>query len=199
LSKRETAAAILALVIVGVVARLVPHIPNFAPVTATALFAGVYMSKRTSLIVPAAVMLASDYLLLYINPYGSVRFDTLYWPAAALHSSLPYVYLSFAISSLVGWLLRREHSPALVAAAAMFCSVQFFLITNAAVWIEGAYARGLEGLWQSYVAGLPFYRGTMLGDLFYALVFFGGWELVKNARAFAQTRSEQPTPTAVAG
>jgi hypothetical protein len=185
MSTKQTVAVILALVVVGVVARLIPHIPNFAPLTATALFAGVYMSRRASLILPLVILLASDYLLLFINPYGRVDFSHLYGPQALWHSSLPYVYISFGISALVGWLIKNERSPFLVASAALFCSVQFFLITNAAVWIEGAYDRGIAGLWQAYVAGIPFYRGTVLGDLFYTTVFFGLYELVRSSRAAA--------------
>ena len=53
MSKRGTAAIILAFLVVGVVARLLPHMPNFAPITATALFSGVYLNKRLSLLAPA--------------------------------------------------------------------------------------------------------------------------------------------------
>ena len=183
MSKQETVAAILILILVCVVARVIPHVPNFAPISATALFCGAYMSKRVSLAAPVIVMLVSDYALLYINPFGRVSFDSLYAPQAIWHSALPYVYASFGISALVGWLLRQERSPFLLLAAALFCSIQFFLITNAAVWIEGAYARGLDGLWQSYVAGIPFYRGTVMGDVLYTFTFFGFYELMRSARA----------------
>jgi hypothetical protein len=176
-------AAICVLVVVGVVARLVPHMPNFGPVTATGLFCGVYMSRRTSIGVVLAVMLLSDYALLYVNPYGSAGFGHAYEPWALWHSSLPYVYASYGISTMVGWLVRGERSGALLACATLFCSLQFFLITNAAVWLEGSYARGIDGLWQSYVAGLPFFRGTLLGDACYVAVFFGAYELVKFSRS----------------
>ena len=41
--------------------------PNFAPITAMALFGAVYLDRRYAFIVPLAAMLISDYLLLYIN------------------------------------------------------------------------------------------------------------------------------------
>jgi hypothetical protein len=193
---RQTVAAFFLLVAVGVVARLVPHIPNFAPVTATALFCGVYMNRRLSLIAPALIMVLGDYALLYINPYGSTSFDHLYAPWLLWHSALPYVYASFAISALVGWYAKSHRSGGIVVLAALICSVQFFLITNAGVWLEGAYARGLDGLWQSYVAAIPFFRGTALGDLFYTCVFFG---LAEFATGALQARRSQPaTSTTVA-
>jgi hypothetical protein len=193
MSKQETAAAILILIVVCVVARVIPHMPNFAPIAATALFCGAYMSRRMSLAAPLVVMLVSDYVLLYINPYGRVSFDTLYAPQSIWHSALPYVYLSFGISALTGWLLRKERSAFLLLSAALFCSLQFFLITNAAVWIEGAYDRGLNGLWQSYVAGIPFYRGTLMGDVLYTFTFFGFYELLRRGQ-FAPSASPVPQP-----
>ncbi|MPZ50882.1 MAG: hypothetical protein GEU75_16550 [Dehalococcoidia bacterium] len=189
---RQTAIALGVLIVVGVVARTIPHIPNFAPLGATALFCGVYMNRRISIIAPIAMMAASDYALLYINPYGSSDFSQLYAPTSIWHNALLYVYGSLAISVVVGWLIAKERSAGLVVAGALFCSVQFFLITNAAVWIEGAYDRGINGLWQSYVAGLPFYRGTLLGDLFYTSAFFGLFELARRARRETAGEVAQP-------
>jgi hypothetical protein len=178
MSKGQTLLMIGVLVTVAVAGRLVPHMPNFAPVTATALFCGAYMSRRQSFLALGAVLLLSDYLLLYINPYGRTSFEHFYAPWDLWHSALPYIYGSFAIYALVGWWVKARRSSGLVVAAALFCSVQFFLITNAGVWIGGMYDRGLEGLYQSYTMALPFFRGTVLGDLFYTSVFFAGYELV---------------------
>ena len=195
MNTRGSIVAFVLLVAVGVGARLVPHIPNFAPVTATALFCGVYMNRRLSLVMPALVMALSDYALLYINPYGHTSFSHLYAPWLLWHSALPYVYLSFGISALVGWYAKSHHSGWVVVSAALICSVQFFLITNAAVWVDGMYARGIDGLWQSYAAALPFFRGTALGDLFYTCVFFGLAEFVLGALG---SREQQPDEAAAA-
>jgi hypothetical protein len=127
-------------------------------------------------------MLISDYLLLYVDPFGSVSFARAYEPWELWHSALPYVYGSYAISAVVGWWLRGHRSqPAFVLGAALFCSVQFFLITNAGVWIGGAYDRGISGLYESYVMAIPFYRGTLTGDLLYTALFFGLYELWRHA------------------
>src|SRR3990172_4768675 len=168
MSKVQALAAVVIFVVVGVAARVLPHIPNFAPVTATALFCGVYMGRRYSLVALLVILAASDYLLLYINPFGATSFDRLYAPWEVWHNTLPYVYASFGISALVGWYIQRRRRAGVVVRAA------------------GAYARGIEGLWQSYAAGLPFFRGTVLGDLFYTAAFFGLYELV---RAFAAERA----------
>jgi hypothetical protein len=191
MSKRQTVVVIVALVAIGVAGRLVPHMPNFAPVTATALFCGAYMSRRQSFAALAAILLVSDYMLLYIKPYGASSFDHFYAPWLLWHSTLPFIYASFGISAAVGWWVKSRRSSGYVVAAALFCSVQFFLISNAGVWAAGMYDRGLAGLMQSYTMALPFFRGTALGDLFYTSVFFGGFELL---RGFAGSlrRTEAP-------
>ena len=178
MSKGQTIAVIAAMIAVAVIGRLVPHMPNFAPVTATALFCGAYMSRKQSFLALGAILLLSDYLLLYIKPFGGTSFDQVYAPWMLYHGTLPFVYLSFAISAAVGWWVKSRRASGYVVGAALFCSVQFFLITNAAVWFGGMYDRGLDGLMQSYTMALPFFRGTLLGDLFYASVFFGAWELI---------------------
>jgi hypothetical protein len=179
MSKLETLATVVVLVALGVAARLLPHIPNFAPVTATALFTGAYMTRRVSLVALLAILLLSDYALLYASPFGRTSFDHLYAPWELWHSTLPYVYGSFGVSALVGWYVKGHRTAGVVLLAAVFCAVQFFLITNAGVWLAGAYDRGINGLWESYVAGLPFFRGTLLGDLLYTSAFFGLYEMLR--------------------
>lgn len=171
----------LLIILLAATMRLVPHIPNFAPITAMALFGGVYLNKRYALIVPFLAMLISDYLLLYINPFSPNHFNFTYiYPLQALWygNTLLAVYGGFFISGLIGLWLKTHKSIKNVILASFVASLQFFLITNAAVWMSGMYDRSLLGLWESYVAGIPFFRWTAIGDLFYTGVFFGGYELV---------------------
>jgi hypothetical protein len=172
---------ILSIIILAVFMRLFPHGPNFVPIGALALFGGSYINKRFSIAVILAVMFVSDYLLLYFSPYaaGWFHFTKIYSPTVAFHSSTIYVYASMLIYVLIGQLISKNRTVLTVGAGALLGSIQFFLITNAAVWINGAYARDLSGLWQSYVMGIPFFKNTLLGDLFYTAAFFGSFELVK--------------------
>ena len=164
-----------AFVIIGVLIRLVPHLPNFAPISAIAIFAGANLKKRTALIVPILTMFLSDYLLLYINPYSSnpLNFHILYSPLAILYPGIGFVWGSFILSGLIGISLRGRQKPQYILLASLLASVQFFLITNFGVWMSGMYARGLNGILESYLMGLPFFRWTLLGDLFYTVSFFG--------------------------
>ena len=54
--------------------------------------------------------------------------------------------------------------------------LMFFLVSNFGSWVEKAlphYEHSLRGLIDCYVAAIPFYRGTFLGDVVFTAVFFG--------------------------
>lgn len=189
---------IVAILVSAVIMRLVPHVPNFAPVTASALFAAAYLPKRYALILPLLSVAIGDYLLLYVNPFGNPIFDFSHvQPLSALvHSTTAFVWASFMVSGLLGLLLRKKRNAGRVGIITIFASLQFFVITNFGVWAAGAYARDLSGLAASYVAGLPFLRWTVLGDLFYVASFFGLYALaLKLSQKEAKTSTTlAPTP-----
>ena len=168
----------LLMIIGGVFLRLTPHIANFAPISATALFGGVYLNKRFAILVPLIAMAVSDYLLLYINPFGNpiVDFSHIQPFSAMFHTTTLYVWGSFVISGLIGIWLKNRVKPSNVIAASFLTSIQFFVITNFGVWAGGMYSHGIDGLLQSYIMGLPFFKWTLLGDLFYTGVFFASYE-----------------------
>lgn len=169
----------VAIILFVALLRLFPHPPNFAPVGAMALFGGVYLSKRYSLVTIIATLLISDYLLLYINPFSPnwFNFSTFYPPSALFHSTTIFVYASFIVNISIGWIISKHKSTLTIMSGSLFASLQFFLVTNFAVWAMGAYARGLDGLIQSYIMGLPFFKYTLLGDIYYTIAIFGVYEL----------------------
>ncbi len=151
----------LGLVSFAVVARFLPHPPNFAPIAAIALFSGVYLSKRASLVVPLVAMILSDVFL-------------------GMHSTVAFTWSGMILIGLIGWAVRRRKTFTTVALGALSGSVVFFLLTNFGVWLAGnmgMYPRNFSGLLEAYVMGVPFFRNTLAGDLFYVAVFFGVAEL----------------------
>lgn len=149
------------IVLVGVFARLLPHLPNFTPVAATSLFGGTYLKKRWALILPIMIMVTSD---LFIG------FDGFY--------SRAYVYGSFILTGLIGLWIRDHKNVKNIILGTFASSLLFFLITNFGVWAHGTmYTHNLTGLMQSYLMGVPFFRGTLLGDFFYTGIFFGSFEV----------------------
>lgn len=169
------------IILSAVVIRLLPHAPNFAPIAAMALFGGTYLNKKYSLAIVFATMLLSDYLLLYVHPFSPqlINLSKIYPLTALLHSTTLFVYGSFMLISLLGIWIKEHKSAKNIFSACLFSSILFFIITNFGVWATGAYARNLSGLWESYVMGIPFFKNTVSGDLFYTGVFFGSYEFIK--------------------
>jgi hypothetical protein len=59
-------------------------------------------------------------------------------------------------------------------------AVLIFLITNNVfLYTPALYSHDFAGMMSSYVAGLPFFRSQILGDLFYCGVLFGVCEVAK--------------------
>ncbi len=152
------------LILLGVIARLVPHPWNASPVAAIALFGGAWLSKRWSLILPLAIMALSDLFL-------------------GLHATIPFTWGAFALTGLLGWWIRRAPTPTRILAGALTGSALFFLLTNFGVWLVGGlYPRTLEGLWTCYIAAIPFVRATVLGDVVWTTALFGAYALITTAR-----------------
>lgn len=148
-------------ILLAVIARLIPHAPNFAPIGGLALFSGSHFKKKIALLIPLTAMFVSDIFL-------------------GFHKTIPHVYVSFIIIALIGRLINKNKWQSL-ALASLTSSVLFFLITNFGVWATGTmYQKTLSGLSQSYVMGLPFFRNTIISDLFYSFSFFYGYRFLSN-------------------
>ena len=169
----------LIIIISAIVMRLVPHIPNFAPMTAAAMFSAAFLPKRYILLIPLLVLVISDYLLLYISPFSNpiFNFSELQPLSALFNSTTAWVWGSFMLSALLGLALRKKRGLLRIGSVTFLASLQFFVITNFGVWAAGAYARDLSGLVASYIAGWPFFGWTLAGDLCYVATFFGLYAL----------------------
>jgi hypothetical protein len=67
-----------------------------------------------------------------------------------------------------------------VAAYGVLGSTLFFVFTNFGVWLGSSmYPQTWAGLVECYVAGIPFYKNTLAGTLFYSAVLFGGFALLR--------------------
>jgi hypothetical protein len=150
--------------------RLLPHPPNVSPVAAMALFGGAYFSdKRVAFLVPFLALLLSDIML-------------------GLHDTMAYVYAGFALTVAIGFWLRNNINIGRIAFAAVGSSVLFFVVTNFGAWVtSGLYPMTAEGLMQAYIAAIPFFQNSLLGNLvFTALLFAGFAALQRNVSVLAE-------------
>ena len=164
------------LILVGMIlavaaSRLIPHPPNFAPIGAMALFGGAcFAVKRVAFLVPLGAMLVSDLAI------GLLSGDL----SLGLHALITVVYGSFALIVCLGFWLRGRRKVVPIAGAALASSVLFFVLTNFGVWALGSlYPKTWDGLVTCYVAAIPFFHNTLLGDVVYVTVLFGGLALAE--------------------
>lgn len=150
-----------AIVLAGIVLRIIPHAPNFTPVIAIALFSGVYFTKKSAIFLPVILMFFSD---LFIGFYGI--------------KLMAVVYGSFILCGVIGFWLKNHKKWQIIFGCSIFCSSLFFFLTNFAVFaFTPWYQKNIFGIIECYTMALPFFRNALLGDLFYAFVFFGAYEL----------------------
>ena len=161
---------IVAIVFVAAIMRLLPHAPNFSPIAAMALFGGAYITnKYLAVIVPLLAMLVSDALM---------GFNGWYFAEQTIA-----VYGSFALIAALGLTLQKNKGAIRIAGASISASVIFFIITNFATWLGGffhtpaLYTMNGLGLAECFAAGLPFFQNSLIGDLFYNTILFGGFYL----------------------
>lgn len=170
---RSHVALLLAAVAVAVVARLLPHPPNFTPLAALGLFAG-SVSRKPVLAGLAVVsaMLISDAVI-------------------GFHAMMPFVYACLLANVAIGafWVrggesgsrsatvsLNNLSSAGRVLTGSLMGSVLFFVVTNFACFFA-FYPNTMTGLITCFTAAIPFFQYTLAGDLFYAGGLFGVFAL----------------------
>jgi hypothetical protein len=151
-----------------VAGRLLPHIPNFNPVVAAALFAGATLDRRwLAFAVPVLGMLISD----------------LFLPRAHLGVSI-VVYAALLLPVLIGLFGRRFRTSRMFLPAVLSSTLTFFVASNLAVWtFSGMYSFDMAGLAACSAAALPFLQSSLAGDLAWSAVLFGGAWLVQTLAA----------------
>jgi hypothetical protein len=152
LSKKEK--VLFSFVLIAALTRLVPHPPNFAPITAMSLFAGTYFTrKQLAFIVPLLAMLISDLFL-------------------GFYTISVFIYLSFIVITWLGQQKNRV-TPKLV----LLGSFLFFFISNFGVWLL-YYPKTIDGLISCFALAIPFFVTSLLGDIFYSVILVLGFSAI---------------------
>ena len=152
----------IVLILLVILSRLLPHPPNFTPLAAVGLFSGACLHVRKFWLVPVAALLLSDMVIGFYSPVVMV-----------------FVYGAFILCASIGRsFLQGQRSIPTLAGATLSGSVIFFILSNLGDWLSGLnYPLTLDGLLDCYVMAIPFFRNTLLGDLFYVTCLFGVYEM----------------------
>lgn len=145
---------------VGVLSRFIVHAPNFTPTIALALFGGVYLPRKYTIIIPVVFMFLSDMVL-------------------GFHNTMFYTWGSIVLISLIGVWMRKHNKLSNFLLSGVLSSVLFFVITNLGAW-PTLYPMTWQGLTDCFVAAIPFFRNTFVSTVVYSVVLYGAYELIAN-------------------
>ena len=166
---------LVGLIILAAFSRIIPHMPNFSPLGAIGVFGVAHFSKKwLGILIPITATWLSD---LFINNVIYAKYTTSFvW----FYDGFYWQYGSYILIAIAAIFIVKKVNVQNVFAGALASTAIFFLVSNFGVWISStSYPQTFSGLMTCYAAGVPFIKGTILGDLFYAAVLFGGY-------AFAQ-------------
>ena len=167
----------LALIVLAAALRIAPHPWNFTPVGATALFSGaVLKDRRLAFLFPLVALFAGDIFI-------------------GFHKLLPIVYASFLVNVAIGLWLRDRRTIARVSLATLLGAIQFFFVTNFAVWqFLSGFPHTASGLVACYIAGVPFFWNTLAGDAFYVALLFGSFAFAERFSPAFERSSRRMLP-----
>jgi len=152
----------MGLVLFALTFRLLPHLPNWSPLAAIALFSGFYFRGSS---------------LAYVVPLGALLLSDIF---LGLYPAWGFVYAGFVASVWIGRRFLKSLSIKPVAAGLLGSSLLFFVVSNLGVWLmTPLYSKTFAGLWQCYVAALPFFRTSLLADLVFGGALFGVYALLQ--------------------
>ncbi|TGL73671.1 DUF6580 family putative transport protein [Leptospira yasudae] len=150
-------------VILSGISRFLPHPSNFTSVGAMTVYSGARVQGWKAFAYPMFMMLVTDFVLSKIH-----GFDWFY-------EGLPVVYCSLLVNVFLGRVFLKNNDKFVsVAAVSLLASVQFFILSNFSVWaFSSLYPRTSVGLLTCYIAAIPYFGGTLLGNMIYTPVLFG--------------------------
>ena len=155
--------------------RLIPHMPNFSPLGVIGLFGAAHFSKKwQAFLIPIAATWISD---LFIN---NVIYAQYYPSFTWFYEGFYWQYGTYLLITLVGLLIFKKVNTQRVLFGALTSTILFYLITNFGCFPSNpTYPQNFGGLMTCYAAGIPFLKGTLLGNLFYSGVLFGSFALLQ--------------------
>lgn len=176
---------ILVLIIAVSICRFFPHIFNFSPIGAICLFGAAHFRKKwMAVALPLVLVIGTDIILnntIYATESGALG---LFYKGAF------WVYFSYFLIVLLGVALyTKKITLANVFGGAIGATVIFYLLTNFVAWYANPiYAQSWSGLMASYAAGIPFIKGSFLGNLCFTPLLFGTYYLLQQRYDFLKLR-----------
>lgn len=140
-------------ILMGVVGRLVIHIPDLTPITSLCLFSPTIFSKQVSFLITLIILLVSDLLLHLLFGFAILGSWTL------------FTYSGWIFVTALGFIFSKQITITRTIIFSFYAAIAFWVWTNFGTWCAtNLYSHDLSGLRQCYVAALPFLRNSIIGS-----------------------------------
>jgi len=164
--------------------RVIPHVYNFSPVIALAIFGAIhYKHRKLAYLVPLMSILFSD---IIINNFVYNLSNNI----VIFYKGFYWQYISYAIIIFLS--LKYNHKKINIKNISFLVistSTLFFVTTNFGYWLtSGLYTHNISGLFKCYVNAIPFFEGTLLGAIFYTPIFIGLYYFLQRKITYLQSK-----------
>lgn len=147
--------------LVGVVGRLVIHIPDVTPLTSLCLLAPIVFSSRTVFSIILSMLLLSDLGLHYLFHFPIFGMWTV------------FTYSGWFGVTLLGFLLREKQGFLRIVLFTCSATILFWLWTNLGTFVTThLYPHHMSGFLQCYIAALPFLKNSLLGSCAWSAMLY---------------------------
>ncbi len=176
--------ALLALTVIAALYRIIPNRPaGFAPQIAMALFGGaIIKDKKWAFALPVFSMFISDVLYQVLYNLNMTDIKGFYGVGQLTN------YLLFAGITVMGFMINKN-SIKNILTLSLAAPTLYFLLSNGMVWLAGGpnavnvltsqpLTSDLTGLMQTYMQGLPFYKGSLIATVCFSIILFGAYYML---------------------
>lgn len=151
--------------------------PNFFPLESLTLFGAAYLQrKQLAVLFPLLMLYVSDFVInnTVARSFFKEQEGIVWFSNYMIYNLLSIIIIVFASQ----YLLKKVNFKN-VLISVLSASVLFFLITNFGAWAGSSsiYSKDISGLMTAYAAGIPFFRTSLITNILFSGVIFGGLEI----------------------
>ena len=164
--------------------RVIPHVYNFSPVIALAIFGAIhYKHRKLAYIVPLMSILFSD---IIINNFVYNLSNNI----VIFYKGFYWQYISYVIIIFLSFKYKHKKiNIKNISILVIYTSTLFFATTNFGYWLTSElYTHNISGLFKCYVNAIPFFEGTLLGTIFYTPIFIGLYYFLQRKITYLQSK-----------
>ncbi len=146
---------------------------TFTPMFAVGIFGvALFRKKSTGFLLPLTAWIASD---VAIGALAIMHQGLEEGLAYAIYPGQLVNYVGMILATCAGLIVRSRRDVGTIICAGLVSPALFFVVSNFGVWAFDGYInfpKTLAGLQQAYIAGLPFFKNSVVSTLAYSAVFF---------------------------